>query len=356
MGRLGRFVIGVESEAIVKFLSAKFVAQFLLMSAAVVFAATRVQAGILPYVQTSDYPNNFNAITSQSQATGGNYQSFDNFTVTTTGTIESLSWQGFFWNPTSQFFNPVTVASPTFQIGFFQNTNNLPNLVSGAIGGAISLNSLQVAQVGTANFGPDNTGNYDLVKILNFTANLNTPFTALANTTYWLSIVSFTSTAPAVWLWDSGQGGDGKSAQYNYGQPNPVNVVGDRTFSMSSGLAQPLLGALGPAQPPTGLLEDSVPEPGSLAIMGTLLLGGVAASFWRRKMQLALTSAAMAAVVHGASRHDFPNGLAAVCNFDGPVRPIGDPKFGADPEDRIDCGADVRRTGRVGLHVRRLRV
>src|SRR5262245_43465517 len=73
----------VDREATMRKSSATGIAGCVLMTAALL-GATRCQAGILPYVQASNYPNSFNAITSQSQANGGNYQSFDNFTTGST--------------------------------------------------------------------------------------------------------------------------------------------------------------------------------------------------------------------------------------------------------------------------------
>lgn len=281
-----------ESDSAMSFPSEMGVARLLLIAAIMIAGSAQGQAGVVIYNQTSNYPSNFNAITSQSQATGGNYQSYDNFTLGTGASIGSLTFQGFFWDPRSQSVNPVNPSSMlplNFQIAFFQNTNNLPGSLA-PLGGPISLTGIQMAQVGTASFGPDNTGHNDTVDVLNFTANLSTAFSALANTTYWLSIVSFTPPpvgpppSNAVWLWTSGTGGDGKSAQLNYGQPNPVYITGDRAFSLSTGqVTGGLLGSDGPTDPPTGQLLDAVPEPGSLAIMGTLLLGCGAMIFWRRR-------------------------------------------------------------------------
>jgi hypothetical protein len=230
--------------------------------------AARSHAGIL-YSQSSTYPGSINATTSQSQGTGGSFQSWDNFSVSTAGSVASLSWQGLFFDPTNSI-NPFSLSStPTFQIGFFQNTNNLPGAV---IGSAISLNNLQYAFVGNALFGPDNFGHNDPVKVYNFTANLATSFTPTLNVPYWLSIVSFTSTSPAVWLWTSGTGGDGKSAQKNYGSPNTTYTVGDRAFSLSTDPAQLLLTSSGPDNPPAGLSQDTVPEPGAVRLLVLSLL------------------------------------------------------------------------------------
>src|SRR5262245_20309997 len=88
---------------------------------ALLSVAERGDAAIV-YNQPSQFPGLFNAITSQSQASGGQFQSFDNFTLTSTEEIESVAWQGFFWNPRGPSFNPVTNPAPlSFKIDFYAN-------------------------------------------------------------------------------------------------------------------------------------------------------------------------------------------------------------------------------------------
>jgi hypothetical protein len=244
---------------------------------AIISAGRSAQAGPLPYSQPSQYPNQFNAITSQNEASGANFQSFDDFTLSATGTIESITWQGLYWNFNGGP-NPAPPNTTSFEIGFFANVNNLPspNPVSG--GGPILLTGVQSAVVGTAVFGP----NQDTVNVINFSANLQTAFTAQANTTYWLSIVSFANSYPPAWLWTSGTGGDGKSAQLNYGSPNPVYVPGDRAFSLSASPQGDLIVGSPPANPPIGELADAIPEPGTLSLAAIAMISFAAVRFGRR--------------------------------------------------------------------------
>ncbi len=242
-------------------------------------------AGVL-YTQTSSYPGNFNALTSQNQASGANYQSYDNFSLVSTGTVQSITWQGFYWDPRGSAFNPPAPNTTSFQIGFFANQNNLPGSL---IGSAILLTNVQSAFVGTAAFGPDNFGNLDTVDVMNFSADLATGFTATGGQTYWLSIVSFASSYPPAWLWTSGTGGDGISAQLNYGAANAVYRSGDRTFSLSDAPQSGLQSGIPPTNPPTGTLEDApVPEPGTLALLATgLISSGIGRSLLGRRSQSA---------------------------------------------------------------------
>jgi hypothetical protein len=227
-----------------------------------IFGVARFGTAGLLYNQPSDYPNFFTALTSQNQASGASFQSFDDFTLSSTGTIESITWQGLYCN-----FNgggPATPNTTSFQIGFFANDNNLPsaNPVSG--GGLILLTGVQSAIVGTAGLQPFG----DTVNVVNFSANLQTPFAAQANTTYWLSIVSFANSYPPGWLWTSGTGGDGKSAQLTYGDGNPIYPpgAGDRAFSLSSSPQGDLVVGSPPTNSPVGQVADAVPEPGTLSL------------------------------------------------------------------------------------------
>jgi hypothetical protein len=250
----------------------------LCLSFAIFGMARSSEAGPVLYSQPSDYPNTCTVLTSQNQASGASYQTFDDFTLGATGTIESITWQGLWCN-----FNgggPATPNTTSFQIGFFADVNNLPsaNPVSG--GGPILLTAVQRAFVGQAVM--QKTG--DTVDMYNFSANLQTAFTAQANTTYWLSIVSFANSFPPGWLWASGTGGDGKSAQLTYGAANAIYPpgAGDRTFSLSASLQGDLVVGSPPTNPPIAQLADGVPEPGtlSLAVIAVLCVAG--AQFARR--------------------------------------------------------------------------
>src|SRR5690349_18682147 len=71
-------------------------------------AASCAQAGVV-YNQTADYPSGYNALTSQSQATGGSYESYDNFSMSSAHTVLAITFQGFYWNPQGPSFNPPAV-------------------------------------------------------------------------------------------------------------------------------------------------------------------------------------------------------------------------------------------------------
>ena len=201
------------------------------------------QAGTILFNQAPQYPGLYNAYVSQNQASGAQYQTYDNFSLAGGGTISQLTWQGFYWNRLNHNANPPAPNTTSFQIGLFQNNLGLPGPL---VAGPILLTSVKSTIVGNSTF------NGDSVQIRNYSANLQSSFTAAPGTTYWLSIVSFASGAPPEWLWTSGQGGDNKSAQEQYGV-GISQVQRDRAFALYSA-------NLGEAPPPL------IPEPSSLIV------------------------------------------------------------------------------------------
>jgi len=239
-------------------------------------AGTPCQAAVI-YSQSGDYPSGFNALTSQSQATGGSYEAYDNFAMSTAHTVAAMSFQGFYWNPTGPTVNPPALPPlQNLQVGFYTNVNNAPNTFLGST----TFTNFTFSKVGSAGFGPDLTGHTDTVDIYNFTGNLANTFSASANVTYWLSVVSFAPSSPVLWLWTSGSGGDGRSMQKQY-TDGLYNATRDRTFSLYD-TTNPLLGAtLPPEELPSGELVDA-PEPASLTL-GVIGLTCVAGLRLRRR-------------------------------------------------------------------------
>jgi hypothetical protein len=230
------------------------------------------QAGIV-YSQTADFPNNFNALTSQSQASGGNFEAYDSFNLTTVSgptTIKSVTFQGFYWNPNGPGLNPPPLpTTQNLQVGFYENnSSNLP----GTFLGATALSNFHFTKIGTSAFGPDNSGQTDQVDIYNFAGNLAAQFTFQAHTQYWMSVVSFAGPTPPLWLWMSGTGGDGLSLQYRYVTPQFQAVSRDRVFSLNT---ESILGGPSP-----------IPEPGSLTLLALGTICG-AGAHWRRRLNRA---------------------------------------------------------------------
>jgi hypothetical protein len=107
--------------------------------------------------------------------------------------------------------------------------------------------------------------------IYNYSANLNTPFQAVAGTTYWMSIVPdlpLTLPDELQWGWHTGTGGDGISVQTNTLSPPFTRVLQtDLAFSLSS-----------PAQ--------AIPEPTSL--LAWVVIGVAGGCRWCRRRKRAV--------------------------------------------------------------------
>ena len=213
-------------------------------------SAMPAQGGTILFNQAPQYPNVYNAAVSQDQASGAQYQTFDDFSLLSGGIINQMTWQGFYWNRYNSGANPPSPNTTSFQVGFFQNNLGVPgNLIAGPI----LLTSVKSSIVGLSNF------NGATVQIRNYSANLQTSFFANPGTTYWLSIVSFASGAPPEWLWTSGQGGNNLSAQEQYGV-SLSQIPRDRALALfSAGLGEP--------PPPV------IPEPGTCVLAGLGLAG-----------------------------------------------------------------------------------
>ena len=218
-----------------------------------------LQAGTILFNQAPQYPGLYNAAVSQNQASGAQYQTYDDFSLAGGGTVSQLTWQGFYWNRLNHNANPPAPNTTSFQVGFFQNNLGLPGTL---VAGPIVLTSVKSTIVGNSTF------NGDPVQIRNYSANLQSSFSASPGTTYWLSIVSFASGAPPEWLWTSGQGGDNYSAQTQYGV-SLTQIPRDRAFALYAA-------NLGEAPPPL------IPEPGSIVLSGLGLVSWLVLEALRR--------------------------------------------------------------------------
>ena len=204
-------------------------------------AALPASADVL-YSQATD----FTAGRWQSETSNGSNganQAFDNFTLSTTGTINNVSWTG--------LLNPDFTPVDGFTIGFYED--NFDTIDSpGSVGTLLASTVISGDAGQTANSTP-NVGAFG---VFNFDTAI-TAFTATADTTYWISIVGNPDINSGDVYWSFSDQGDGSFITSNN---NGVGVIGaDLAFTLS---------------------DTTVPEPSGLVLDGTGLM--VLAGFGRR--------------------------------------------------------------------------
>jgi hypothetical protein len=215
---------------------ASLAALLLLLVAAPTFASE-----VLVYAQNPDFAG---LIASQNDTSGtfGAYAtSYDNFTLGTATAANAVEWIGGYFNP--QTAGPITA----WTVSFYSDNAGQPGgvLASFAIAGNGGETFLQNDALGDPNYL--------------YSAAVN--FNAAAGTTYWMSVVPDLAFPPQ-WGWGTSTQGDGISYQDFFGTRSP-NAT-DLSFALF-------------AQQNTG-----VPEPGSLLLLGTGIVG--IAGMLRRKL------------------------------------------------------------------------
>jgi hypothetical protein len=180
------------------------------------------------------------AYTSQNDSVLGNFATaYDNFTLGTATAITSMDWTG--------SFNPAAGTITGFTVEFWSNSGNAPNTLLSTFN--ISGNANQ------AFISNDTVGN----PTYSYSATIN--FAAAAGTEYWISIVASLN-GPPQWGWETGTGGDGQAYQCFNGACG--NISSDLAFDLFK------------------TQQIGTPEPGSLILLGTGILG--LAGTLRRKL------------------------------------------------------------------------
>lgn len=161
---------------------------------------------------------------------------YDNFSLASTAQVLEVQWSG---NIAPSGPNPTG-----FSILIF--TNGSPSFPVGA-------QIYQATIAGDANQTADST----LAGVYDYSAAIN--FTATGGTEYWLAILAQDPTYS--WSWQYGIGGDNYRVVQTFATLTPYN--NDLAFTL--------------------LDQSPVPEPGSIALLGTGMIAVLGASRWRPK-------------------------------------------------------------------------
>lgn len=195
------------------------------------------EATSILYQQVAGFPGPSSFRTSYGDPAQPYFRTFDNFTLSQTGLVTEITWQGSYQDFITPANNPATPNTISFALGFWADNAGVP-------GAPLLSQTIPIAAVSMTFVGlsPTNTNVFD------YRVTLATPFLAAGGTQYWLSIFSNSSSTNPLWGWRSGSGGDGLTFQQNFSTGGSTLIAPDRAFSLEGTV---------------------VPEPGSLLLLGT---------------------------------------------------------------------------------------
>ena len=186
------------------------------------------------------------------------YRSFDNFTVSASGYVETVSWRGFYLGNVQ----PAPAPTPDvndWEIAFYADNAGVP-------GTQLFFESFAAADVaetlqGTTVF---NAGGAFNINLYRYSVSLTNPFAFNGSTQYWISIMSRSDVSNPEFALLGATGGD------------------DASYQQFLGPGMSVTGAIARAADRAIVLEGTVPEPGSILLGATGLMFLIGARARRR--------------------------------------------------------------------------
>ncbi len=209
-----------------------------LIAVAAVFLSaglTAGRAGTILYTQpATSLHSSYTVWESETVAGVVNARTYDNFTLSSSGDIGAVAWEGVYIDQGTPSDNPAQPDSTGFEISFWSDDNGQPGTELAS--SSVEYAATHATNLGTVGFdlstGGNPAGGEINVAVYSYGVKLPTPFAATAGTKYWISIISDSPAVQPAWGWYSGSGGNNESVQdfdgSRYARSN------DRAFTLAS--------------------------------------------------------------------------------------------------------------------------
>jgi hypothetical protein len=157
------------------------------------------------------------------------YRVYDNFTLSSTGSITSVTWYGTYYDYVTPSNNPAGGITTNWDIGFFNNNGGVP-------GASLYSVAIPAANVTSTDIGLS-TYNGSSLELIKFQATLPSSFLATGGAEYWFSVYSDQPDFNPLFAW-SGANAPGDGSYQSGVGPRTY----DRAFSLDgavSGVPEP---------------------------------------------------------------------------------------------------------------------
>ncbi len=163
----------------------------------------------------------------------GAYETFAGFSVSTAAAIQTVQFQGFYWDYVTSSNNPVAPVTTSWDISFWSDSSGSP----GTELYSETPSSVNMAYLGEGNFGGSS------VNVYRVTATLATAFDASAGTDYWFSPYSEQSNQDVIFSWSPSIAA-GTATMQSVNGGSPTSKLGSRAFVLST-VPEPSTWAMG---------------------------------------------------------------------------------------------------------------